>query len=76
MKTITAHDAKEQFVSLVKTVLQENSKYLISLPEGNAVLLSEKNYEDLLITLEMLSTPLLMPDDDRGDCFDHGNCCR
>ena len=68
METFTAQQAQEHLISLVETILQENNKYRISLPEGNVILLSEKSYEDLMITLELLSTPLLLQDDDHACC--------
>lgn len=59
METLSSQEAKERLASLVETTLQEGKSYRITSPEGNAILLSEKAYNDLMITLELLSTPLL-----------------
>lgn len=64
MKTLTSQEAKERLLSLIETALLEGARYRILAPEGNAILLSEKTYEDLMITLELLSTPLLQQDDE------------
>lgn len=59
METFGAKDAQDKLLSLMERVVVDHEKFRISLSDGNAILLSEKNYDDLMITLELLSTPLL-----------------
>lgn len=57
MDTLTAEEAQ----LLLKTLLaNKECKCRITSPEGNAILISEENYDNLMITLEMLSTPLFL----------------
>lgn len=57
MKTLTAADARNDLFGLLKNSVKEHRIYRISAKEGDAILLSEKDYENLLETLELLSTP-------------------
>ncbi len=57
MQNITATEARSTFFNLVKTTIKTRKEYRITSKEGNAVLLSEDDYESLLETLELLSTP-------------------
>ena len=60
METISAQDASDKLTSLIGNAVRDKSKFLIQSPEGNGVLLSEEAYTNLMITLEMLSTPLFL----------------
>lgn len=60
METVTADEAAQNFLKLVTQVQQDNSQYRITTDEGAAVLLSEETYQNLMVTLELLSTPGLM----------------
>ena len=57
MKTITASTAQSSFYDLVRAVIKEHRQYRIASEEGGVVLLSEEEYESLVETLELLSTP-------------------
>lgn len=57
MKTITAASAQDDFLRLLRSTIHEHRQYRIASEDGGAVLLSEEEYESLLETLELLSTP-------------------
>jgi antitoxin YefM len=57
MKTITAYDAQNDLFQLVRETVKEYRQYRIVSEDGDAVLLSEEEYESLLETLALLSTP-------------------
>ncbi len=54
---ISATAARQNFFSLVKKSLKGHAVIKIASKEGNAVLISEEDYESLLETLELLSKP-------------------
>ncbi|WP_068466767.1 type II toxin-antitoxin system Phd/YefM family antitoxin [Candidatus Protochlamydia phocaeensis] len=60
MKTFTAEEAAQNLTNLITLVQEENSHFRISSEEGTAILLSEETYQNLMVTLELLSTPGLM----------------
>lgn len=60
MEAFSAQDASEKLATLIDGAVRDQRKYLIRAPEGNAVLLSEEAYNNLMITLEMFSTPLFI----------------
>jgi antitoxin YefM len=60
METLTTQEAQERLAALIKNASRGQSKYRITSAEGNAVLLSEEAYENILITLEMLSIPMFL----------------
>jgi antitoxin YefM len=57
MKTITATNARSDFFNILKRTIKGHSHYRISTKEGGAILLSEEDFESLIETLELLSTP-------------------
>jgi len=57
MKTITATSARSDFFNILKRTIKGHSHYRISTKEGGAILLSEEDFESLIETLELLSTP-------------------
>jgi len=57
MKTLTATDARNNWFELLKKLVKGHRAYRITSKEGGAVLLSEEDYESLIETLELLSTP-------------------
>ncbi|GBF82917.1 type II toxin-antitoxin system Phd/YefM family antitoxin [Aphanothece sacrum] len=57
MEKLTITDAQEDLINLVKLVTQENQIYEIEMTDGSAVLISQKNYESLQETIELLSIP-------------------
>lgn len=60
MDAIPLEEAQKQLDTLIAKASKYRQQYCIETPEGNAVLLSEEAYNDILITLEVLSTPGLM----------------
>lgn len=57
MDTLTAINAQERFVDLIKETIQTDKTFKIQYDAGSAILLSEKEYEGLIETLELLSIP-------------------
>ena len=57
MTTLTATAARRELFDLVKGATQKHKIYRIHHRSGDAVLLSEEDYESLIETLELLSTP-------------------
>jgi len=60
MKTVTDEEACTKLSSLIEEVSQQQSKCCITSSKGNAILLSEETYKNIMITLEMLSAPLFL----------------
>ena len=57
MDTINATDARISLFKLLKQTVKGNQHTRIISKEGNAILISESDYEDLLETAELLSIP-------------------
>ena len=57
MEKLTVTAAQKDLINLVKLVTEENKVYEIEISRGSAVLMSQKNYESLQETLELLSIP-------------------
>lgn len=57
MKTITATNARNNWFELLKKSVKGHRAFRITSKEGGAVLLSEEDYDSLIETLEILSTP-------------------
>lgn len=57
MTTLTATDARRELFDLVKGATRKHKVYRIHHRSGDAVLVSEEDYESLLETLELLSIP-------------------
>lgn len=57
METITAVNAQSTLQELLRATIVEHKLYRIASEEGGAVLLSEAEYESLIETLDLLSTP-------------------
>jgi PHD/YefM family antitoxin component YafN of YafNO toxin-antitoxin module len=57
MEKLTAASARENFENMVKLVTEENKIYQIESVRDSAVLISYKEYESLLETVELLSIP-------------------
>ncbi len=57
MKTLSATSARTIWFELLKKSIKAHQMYRITSKEGEAVLLSEEDYESLLETLELLSEP-------------------
>jgi len=59
LQTITATNAKDDLLNLLRATIREHKQYRIAFEEGSAVLLAEEGYESLLETLALLSQPSL-----------------
>lgn len=57
MTTLTATDARRDFFDVVKGAADKHHIYRIHHRHGAVVLMSEDDYENLVETLELLSTP-------------------
>jgi len=57
MATITATDARKSFFDLLKGVNERHEVYHIRHRSGDAVLMSQAEFESLQETLELLSAP-------------------
>ena len=55
--TITATEARQNLFKVVRKSVKGHVPVKITSKEGNAVLISEEDYEGLLETLELLSVP-------------------
>ncbi|MBF0478775.1 MAG: type II toxin-antitoxin system Phd/YefM family antitoxin [Candidatus Omnitrophica bacterium] len=60
MNLITATYARNNWFELIKKSINGHNPVHITSKDGNAVLLSENDYEDLMETLELLSEPGLL----------------
>jgi antitoxin YefM len=57
MRTITATSARNDLFNVIKYSIKTHDPCRITSRAGEAVLLSKTDFEDLLETLELLSTP-------------------
>jgi len=55
--SLTATEDRQRFFALLKSAAKGHRVYRITHNDGDAVLLSEEDYESLIETLELLSTP-------------------
>jgi antitoxin YefM len=60
MRTFTATEARRELFSLLKRSARRHEQFRITHKGGEAVLLSQEDFESLLETLELLSTPGLV----------------
>lgn len=60
MKTLTATQARKDLFTLLRRSVRGHQQFRISSKEGEVILLSQEDYENLLETLELLSTPGLL----------------
>ncbi|CAF23219.1 MULTISPECIES: type II toxin-antitoxin system Phd/YefM family antitoxin [Candidatus Protochlamydia] len=60
MNTLTAEEARQNLSGLIAIAQQDNIQFKITSEEGTVIILSEETYQNLLVTLELLSTPGLM----------------
>ena len=60
METVTATAARSNLFNMIKKTVKEHRQYRVVSRGGGAVLLSEKDFESLLETLQLLSTPGLL----------------
>ena len=60
MDNISAQKAMNQLSELIQAATEEKRQYRITSDEGNVILIPEETYENILVTLELLSTPGLL----------------
>lgn len=60
MKTYTATEARSELFTLLKRSVRGHQQFRITHKDGDVVVLSQEDYESLLETLELLSTPGLL----------------
>lgn len=60
MDKISIHEAKDRLAKLIEVATNEGKQFCITSDAGNVVVLPEETYENILVTLELLSTPGLM----------------
>ncbi len=60
MKTYTATEARRELFTLLKRSVRGHQQFRITHKGGDVVVLSQEDYESLLETLELLSTPGLL----------------
>lgn len=60
MKTLTATEARRELFALLKQSVRRHEQFRITHRAGDVVLLSQDDFESLLETLELLSTPGLL----------------
>ena len=60
MKTVTVTSARSNLFNLIKKTITEHRQFRVVSRGGGAVLLSENDYDNLIETLELLSTPGLL----------------
>lgn len=60
METLTATEARKKLFTLLKRSVRGHGQFRIKHKDGDVVLLSQEDYEALLETLELLSTPGLL----------------
>ncbi len=57
MHRVNATNAQKEFFEIIRKANEQHRIYRIQHREGNAVLMSEDEYESLMETLELLSIP-------------------
>lgn len=57
MRTVTATSARQDLFNVIKRSIKTHQPTRITSRAGDAVLLSKEDFESLLETLELLSTP-------------------
>ncbi len=57
MQKLTATHARKEFFDIIRKANEQHRIYRIQHRTGNAVLMSEDEYESLMETLELLSIP-------------------
>jgi len=60
METISVNEADKKLLNLIAQIQKDNQPLCVTSEEGNIILLSEESHQNLMVTLELLSTPGLM----------------
>lgn len=70
MDTLEAHEAQSQLITLIECAIHDNQQYRIISPSGAVIMMPEETYDNLIVTLELLSTPGMMETIRQAN-----NCC-
>ncbi len=57
MRTLRATEARSNFFDVIKKAVRGHRQFRVISKRGAVILMSEEDYESLLETLELLSTP-------------------
>ena len=60
MYTVAASEACDKLQEMIKEAVSNRQQYTITGDDGSVVLLPQETYDNIIITLELLSTPGLM----------------
>jgi len=60
MDTVAASEARDKLQEMIKEAVNNRQQYKITGDEGSVVLLPQETYDNILVTLELLSTPGLL----------------
>jgi antitoxin YefM len=60
MQTLTATKARSTLFEVIKKAVRGHRQFRVQSKQGGVILMSEDDYESLLETLELLSTPGLL----------------
>lgn len=60
METLSIQEVQKDLLRLIMQIQQDNQPLRVTSDEGNVIILSEESHQNLLVTLELLSTPGLM----------------
>jgi len=69
MDIISKEEAEDRLDELIHAATNDGQQFRITSDAGNVIVLPEETYENILVTLELLSTPGLM------DNIKLNNCC-
>jgi len=76
MDTLEAHEAQDQLVDLIERAVQDNQQYRLIGPSGAVIMMPEETYDNLIVTLELLSTPGMMETIRQANsCCNVTDCC-
>ncbi len=57
MKTLSATQARSNFFEMIRKAVRGHRQFRVVSKRGDVIVMSEEDYEGLLETLELLSTP-------------------
>jgi len=60
MENLSAIEAKEQLFELIHDSTTQGKQYTITSEAGSVVVLPQETYDNIVVTLELLSTPGLL----------------
>ncbi len=57
MKTLSVEEAKQQLETLIASSMNDHDHFRVTSDEGTVVMIPEETYNNIIVTLELLSTP-------------------